>query len=770
MRGGLPYPDAAKRFAVGGSLISARAHDTLQATMKVRTIRFILLGLLLLLLVGIVVLEAAARLGWRPRAALAVRHAVPYYPVTHRGPLLFEDIVAADPIPDEEPDQESRPSLDERPGQAQEQERDQVEEPEDEHGEQPPGPEEQDEEEDSPGWTPSFPSEKTWKRWEKYQVTFKLSWTFANPYDPDEIAVDAFITTPSGARETVPAFWYVPCENRIGERDLPTKDPNDPDTPMVEYIEQKPKEGTWMLRYTPREEGTYTYRLLARTPTASAYSYDQTFTVRGRLGSGFARVSRRDRRYFEFDDGSFFFPIGQNVAWADDMGSADFALYMANMEKSGANWARVWLTSYFKGQTIEWSWNPKQPYYHGLGFYSAEVAWKLDRMLETAAEHGVYLMWCVQQHGQFSTRYNSCWAENPYNRAAGGFLDEPEQFFLHPRARELFKKRMRYYIARYGYSPHLFAWELWNEVALTDGFSEPVVTAWHKEMGDYIKRLDPTGRMITTSYGSPFYGEAFELDSHDFIQTHIYHVDPTEFAAWRVRSIEGQMGDVARRKRPGKPILIGEYGLGHDPKYARIDEDSVWPVDPCGLHVHNSLWIGLLSGSAGTAMNWWWDKYIDKNNLYFHFKGISRFLAGEDLRRWGLEQVKLFDDAYRTPEFIAYVLLGPDRAYGWVFETAYTIKDFAPTGREREDVKIALDSLNDGDCWIEFWDTYDGVPIARIRRTVEDGAVEFTVPPFRGDVAFKLFRGRPKAVIEARIPEHDRMIEELRKLAERFGR
>jgi len=724
-----------------------------------------LLGLLLLLLVGIVVLEFEAERRGYTRGRGAAPHTVPYYQVTRKGALAFTDILAKDPLRDEEPDEDTRPLPEGQPEQDQEQDREH--EPQDEPGEEPPDPEE---DKADPGWSPSFPREKAWKKWEKYQVTFKLSWSFANPYDPDEIAVDAFITTPSGRQQTVPAFWYVPCENRIDDRDLPTKDPDDPNTPMVEYIEKRPEEGTWMLRYTPREEGTYTYRLLARTPTASAYSYDQTFIVKGRLGRGFARVSQRNTRYFEFDDGSFFFPVGQNVAWADDMGSVNFALYMANMEKFGANWARVWLASYFKGQTIEWSWNAKQPYYHGLGFYSAEVAWKLDQMLETAAERGIYLMWCIQQHGQFSTRYNSCWDENPYNRAAGGFLEKPKQFFLHPRARELFKKRMRYYIARYGHSPHLFAWELWNEVALTDGFSDPVVTAWHKDMGEYVKQLDPTGRMVTTSYGSRFYRGAFDLDSHDFAQTHIYHVDSTEFTAWWFRSIEGQMEDIGRRKNAGKPILIGEYGLGHDPKYAWVDEDSTWPVDPRGLHVHNSLWIGLLSGSAGTAMNWWWDKYIDKNNLYFHFKGISRFIAGEDLRPWGLKQAKLFDDSYYTPEFIAYVLLGPDRAYGWVFETAYTIKNFAPTGLARENVKITLDELNDGDCWIEFWDTYDGVAISRIKGNVEDGGIEFPVPAFRGDIAFKLFRGEPKANIETATPEHDRMIEELKTLAERFGR
>jgi HD-like signal output (HDOD) protein len=34
-----------------------------------------------------------------------------------------------------------------------------------------------------------------------------------------------------------------------------------------------------------------------------------------------------------------------------------------------------------------------------------------------------------------------------------------------------------------------------------------------------------------------------------------------------------------------------------------------------------------MSGSAGTAMNWWWDEFIRPNDLYGHYAAISRVLS-----------------------------------------------------------------------------------------------------------------------------------------------
>ena len=75
-----------------------------------------------------------------------------------------------------------------------------------------------------------------------------------------------------------------------------------------------------------------------------------------------------------------------------------------------------------------------------------------------------------------------------------------------------------------------------------------------------------------------------------------------------------------------KPVLFGEFALspGGD-----IQKD----YDPEGIEFHNQLWASLLLKSLGTAMHWTWGSYVDKNRLYSEYLPVSRFFAGEDLRR-----------------------------------------------------------------------------------------------------------------------------------------
>jgi hypothetical protein len=58
-------------------------------------------------------------------------------------------------------------------------------------------------------------------------------------------------------------------------------------------------------------------------------------------------------------------------------------------------------------------------------------------------------------------------------------------------ARAFVRKRLRYNVARWGWAPHLAAWELWNEVDNLDGFDPAANAAWHREMARYLREIDP---------------------------------------------------------------------------------------------------------------------------------------------------------------------------------------------------------------------------------------------------------------------------------------
>src|SRR5207302_1501019 len=125
-----------------------------------------------------------------------------------------------------------------------------------------------------------------------------------------------------------------------------------------------------------------------------------------------------------------------------------------------------------------------------------------DEIVAAAEQSGIYLQIVLQHHGQYSSRVDSNWDINPWNAKNGGFLATPEEFFTNPRARALTRAKYRYILARWGYSPHILAWELFNEVQWTDAIRNQhadTVAAWHREMAAFLRQQDPNRHLITTS-------------------------------------------------------------------------------------------------------------------------------------------------------------------------------------------------------------------------------------------------------------------------------
>ena len=91
------------------------------------------------------------------------------------------------------------------------------------------------------------------------------------------------------------------------------------------------------------------------------------------------------------------------------------------------------------------------------------------------------------------------------------------------------------------------------------------------------------------------------LPNIDFTQTHYYVSAP---------NIETVLANGAQNYLSSyhKPTLNGEFGLSGD-------GSNLATLDPNGIYIHNAIWGSALSGAMGSAMTWWWDNYIDPQNL-----------------------------------------------------------------------------------------------------------------------------------------------------------
>ena len=235
-----------------------------------------------------------------------------------------------------------------------------------------------------------------------------------------------------------------------------------------------------------------------------------------------------------------------------------------------------------------------------------EVAQRWDAIIQRAERNDVALQMTLQHHGQYSSTVNPNWDENPYNAKNGGFLSKPEEFFTNEQAKSLTKRKLRYAVARWGYSPSILAWELFNEVQFTDAARQkmwPEIAAWHREMATFLREQDPFKHLITTSSVGDLTPDVWA--DMDFIQEHSY---PSDLIV-----ALGKMPD----EKWKKPFFVGEFGP------ANLQDEG-------GKYLHAGLWASLMSGNGGAAQYWDWDA-VEKQNLYAHFEGAAQFVRASGL-------------------------------------------------------------------------------------------------------------------------------------------
>lgn len=468
-------------------------------------------------------------------------------------------------------------------------------------------------------------------RYGRAEFRIDLQGTYTNAFDPDEIEVNGQFTAPDGTTVTVPAFYFQDYSRSTQGGSEQLKASGKPD---------------WRLRFAPIQVGHYTLRVTARDKSGKQVrSQPIAFECTKSDAQGFVRRSPADWRYFQFDSGKAYIPIGANVCWGTD--TTDYDRWLPRYGAAGCSYFRVWLGP---GWTMFGLEHTGEGF--GLGKLDLQHAWRLDYVLDLAEKQGLYVMLCIDSYNELRRKSEGaygCWEDTPHTSANGGPLKEPREFWTNPTMLRTYKNKLRYLVARYGWDTHVMSWEFWNEVDIISGdaFKIDEVTKWHADMSDYLRSIDPWKHLQTTSFansaGKP---EIDKLPQIDYTQTHAYGLQDgaPELVSW-----------LTKKQDYHKPSYVGEFGAdagGPDRK-----------VDPDGILLHDGMWSTLMSGSAGTAMLWWWDSHIEPGNLYYHFAAISSFVKGIDFPREGFERITnaSFSFAEPTPDvpFRDLMLAGP---------------------------------------------------------------------------------------------------------------
>ncbi len=521
---------------------------------------------------------------------------------------------------------------------------------------------------------------------------------YANPFDPAVVSAVLMVQPPGGPQITVDAFWCLDSTPSGGDPGWAPNTPGGAPHWRARFCPSQLGVHTFGLQIQDGQgtgtatDAAYQFTVTAGSshgwvtvnasdPTALQYADGETYLP---LGHDIA-----------FREGAPY----------DKDGTAQWEVYYSRMQQNGANWSRFWMTD-FDRMALEWQaglWGaaPDNFDYAGLGRYSLKAAWRVDQKLLAAQRHGVAVQLVLHDHGQFSTFVNARWNgsfapnaayRNAYNSAAGGPIANPNLYFSNTTCKNYTQQRLRYIVARYAAYRSVLAWELWNEVQFTgnshedsfrtaynDAALQSAVVAWHNEMGNLLHNLDPYRHLVTTSSEDDWkalnptwtnLNNVWSSSAIDLVQLH--HYRNTSYSGGlavynRDQTVNGLIKTM--RTTYHKPVLCAEFGVGDqlltDGNFDHADgnwrTDGYDPVTSSarynptlasnhrddhlneGTHLHNMLWMGLVSRSlCGT---WWWGRYVhedaSKNRtaaygfpLYYHYLPARRYLEVVGAAQW----------------------------------------------------------------------------------------------------------------------------------------
>ncbi|WP_460167313.1 glycoside hydrolase 5 family protein [Thermostilla marina] len=329
----------------------------------------------------------------------------------------------------------------------------------------------------------------------------------------------------------------------------------------------------------------------------------------------------------------------------------------------------------------------------------------LDRLIDSARRHDQYLQLCLLTRDLYMAD-----------------LSDPDSE-TYRRAVEDAKAFMRHAVARWGAYCHVAVWEYFNEMnpnLPTDSF--------YAELGRYLDEIDPYRHLRTTSAWGPA-PKDYRHRSLDIAEEHRYlRPQETERGFDEVSLIIDRVQSV-RDEASGKPVLLAEFGLAD----ARWGESPAMAEDSSLRHFHNALWASAMSGAAGTAMFWWWER-LDRMDAYSHYRPLAEFV-----HRAGpiTEDARFVLTPFEAPDGRALILYGKRSCRFWLVRNDATWLSRSRGGRPAAPaaVQLRLPSLLPGKYRVTWWNTHEGVPIGVSDFTITSQATVLSTPVFGEDLA-----------------------------------
>ncbi|MCF8371436.1 MAG: DUF5060 domain-containing protein [Bacteroidales bacterium] len=518
-----------------------------------------------------------------------------------------------------------------------------------------------------------YPNSSTVKKYEKFELILRADYQKIrqrtidltddpndpeklNPFNPDYkkengISLEALFTSPTGIQHKVYGFYM---EDWAYNGNL-NNYYYDALTDSNQY--------KWRIRFSPNEVGNWSFSYTfyySVQPGIESYTDSGSFMCKESGHHGFLKVGANNA-YLQFDDGTSFFGIGENLYSASfwsQMESivnvqARIARYQIHRDRlvelaaNHGNYGRFWTSS------IDYAFDFRSPEQYLEGQIRC---FEIENFVEMAEQNGIYLQFVVQNSwgfGEGNQVLEANWEMNPYNNPA--ILDsQPDgvySFFKTERVKTLWERKLRYFVARWGYSKNIACWELWNEprnmlafaqnAANNDSISEDQLADWLVERAKKMVELFPLENQSTSDdYNQhanfhPIMGatnnDPFVLFRQEatrgvihLLSMHAYGSDRTgNHYYWnKFNQFENPLTIAADCMK--KPMNWGEIYAGNS------------EMDMCThLEFHRKLWATAMAGGFSTGLSWFFGTDHGYGRIV-EYADIASFFKNENLQEYGI--------------------------------------------------------------------------------------------------------------------------------------
>jgi mannan endo-1,4-beta-mannosidase len=449
--------------------------------------------------------------------------------------------------------------------------------------------------------------------------------------------------------------------------------------------------------------------------------------------------------YFVTEHGEPWMPIGQNdaISWPELNG------LFRRRDLAGVERHLRWLKAH--GVTclrlmLEYAQVRHRYIEKPVGRFPPNMVQLWDDMFALCEKVGLYLLLTPVDTFFMWTQ----WKHHPYNKKNGGPCSSRRRWLTCPETREALKGRLRFASDRWGGSPALFAWDIWNEIHPAHGGDDPsTFVPFIDDVANWLRDFEVArhGRahLQTVSIFGPELIKApqlcepiFRHPALDFANTHLYEhgtIDDPRNTVAPALSVGRLIREAVREASDMRPVFDSEHGPIHSFK----DRHRTLPPAFDDEYFRHIQWAHLASGGAGGGMRW--------PNRHPHIltpgmreaqRALAAFLPLLDWTRF--HRCNLNEEIGAPAGVAAFGCGDADQALVWLLRTDCIVKG-GTLSRDVAPLSVALDvpGLSPGAYRIVRFDTLAARVVGE-SEAVSDDVLRFEVPDLASDVALAIRR------------------------------